>query len=478
MMSNDLKRTLNLPDSISIVIGSMIGSGIFLVSADIARQVDSAWLLMVVWFVAGLTSLSGAMAYGELATNITDAGGQYMYLKKIFNDLTAFLYGWTLLLMIQSAAIAAICIATAKFLGIIVPFVSSEIFIFNIAGHHFLSTQQVIALATCILLTYINSRGVKSGVITQNIFTVTKILSVIAIVLCGIFVGFNWEVVNANFPQGCAVFEFSRSNIEMIATATVGALFATITWNNLTFITGEIIEPEKNVPRALVIGVGSVVILYLLVNAVYVFTIPLDTIKTVNEDIVAAAAMSAMFGKIGEIIIAIIIMISTFGCANGMIMTGARVYYQMAKDRLFFSKLAHLDEKTDVPANSLWAQCAWICLLILFCGNYSELLDYVIYSALIFYVITTIGIFVFRYKFPESEQKLRINSFYGLFFIIASSYIIYSLTIHKALHSMRALGLVLLGIPVYLLWKKFGSHSKMKLAEVTAEEKAAEEAEK
>ena len=188
--------------------------------------------------------------------------------------------------------------------------------------------------------------------------------------------------------------------------------------------------------------------------------------------------MSAMFGKIGEIIIAIIIMISTFGCANGMILTGARVYYQMAKDRLFFSKLAHLDNKTDVPANSLWAQCAWICLLILFCGNYSELLDYVIYSALIFYVITTIGIFVYRFKFPESEQKIRINSFYGLFFIIASSYIIYSLTIHKALHSMRALGLVLLGIPVYLLWKRFGSHSRMKLEEVTQEAKTQEEIQK
>lgn len=468
-MSNDLKRTLNLPDSISIVIGSMIGSGIFLVSADISRQVDSAWLLLVVWFVAGLTSLSGAMAYGELATNITAPGGQYMYLKKIFNDLTAFLYGWTLLLMIQSAAIAAICIATAKFLGIIVPFVSSEIFIFNIAGHHFLSTQQFVAAATCILLTYINSRGIKSGVLTQNIFTVTKILSVIGIVLCGIFVGFNWDVVHANFPQGCAVLEFSRSNIEMLATATVGALFATITWNNLTFISGEIIEPEKNIPKALVIGVGAVVILYLLVNAVYVFTIPLETIKTVNEDIVAAAAMSAMFGKIGEIIIAIVIMISTFGCANGMILTGARVYYQMAKDRLFFRNLAKIDRKSRVPANSLWAQCAWICLLILFCGNYSELLDYVIYSALIFYVITTIGIFVFRYKFPESEQKLRINSFYGLFFIASSSYIIYSLTLHKTLHSMRALGLVLLGIPVYLLWKKFGSRSKLAVPETSQE---------
>ncbi len=450
-MSNDLKRTLSLQDSISIVAGNMVGCGIFLVSAETARLVKSAWLLLVVWIVAGLVSLIGALAYGELAANISEEGGQYMYLKKIYNDITAFSYGWTLFLVIQTGSIAAICLAFAKFLGILVPVVSSTQYLINIGFFH-LSTVQVVALASCIFITYINSRGVEYGVIMQNLFTVTKILSLIAIVVCGIFFGLNWEAIHANFPQGSTVLHFS--DMELVASATVGALFAAITWNNVTFIAGEIKEPEKNIPKAMVYGVGLVVILYLLINAVYVYTIPLDAIANAHEDIVASAVMGAIFGKIGEFVISIVIMISAFGCANGMILTGSRVYYKMAKDRLFFRSLAAINRKTKVPVNSLWLQGIWVCCLILFVGNYNRLLDFVIYINLIFFAITTFGIFVYRKKFPDEPKILTVNNFFPIAFIASTVYIVICLTITKPQFTLPGLLFTIAGLPVYYFWNK------------------------
>lgn len=459
-MSNDLKRTLTLPDSISIVAGSMIGCGIFIVSAETARLVNSAFLLLVVWIVAGFVSLMGALAYGELAANITDEGGQYMYLKKIYNDLTAFSYGWTLFLVIQTGSIAAICLAFAKFLGILVPYISSTNYLFQLGIFH-LSTVQVVALFACVILTYINARGVESGVITQNILTATKILSMVAIIVCGIFFGMNWDAIHFNFPAGSNVIHFS--DIHVIASATVGALFAAITWNNLTFIAGEIKQPEKNIPRAMVYGVGLVLILYLLINAVYVYTIPLDAIKHAHEDIVASAVMGAIFGKIGKDIIALIIMISAFGCANGMILTGSRVYYKMAKDRLFFRSLAAINRRTKVPVNSLWMQCLWICCLILFVGNYNRLLDFVIYINMIFYAITTCGIFVYRKKFPDEPKILRVNNFFPIAFILSSIYIIISLTFDKPKFTLPGLLITLAGFPVYYFWNKAKAKAAEKL---------------
>ncbi|MDD3238463.1 MAG: amino acid permease [Candidatus Gastranaerophilales bacterium] len=450
-MSNDLRRTLSLQDSISMVAGNMIGCGIFLVSAETARIVQSSWMLLIVWLTAGLVSLIGALAYGELAANITEEGGQYMYLKKIYNDLTAFSYGWTLFLVIQTGSIAAICLAFAKFLGILVPFISSTHILFSIGAFH-LSSVQVIAMFICIMLTYINSRGVEYGVLTQNLFTVTKILSLIAIVVCGIFFGMNWDVIHANFPHGCT--QMHLGDLRTIATATVGALFAAITWNNLTFIAGEIKEPEKNIPRAMVYGVGLVVILYLLINAVYVYTIPLDAIQNAHEDIVASAVMGAMFGKVGEAIIAVILMISAFGCANGMIMTGSRVYYKMAKDRLFFRGLAAINRHTKVPVNSLWMQGMWICCLVLFVGDYNLLLDFVIYINLIFYAITTFGIFVYRRKFADEPKILTVNNFFPITFISAITFIVGCLTLDKPTSTLPGLLITLAGFPVYYFWSR------------------------
>lgn len=451
-MNNELKRTLNLKDSISVVVGSMVGCGIFIVSADIARMVNNAWFLILVWIIAGLFSLSGAIAYAEPVLNIKEDGGQYIFLKKMFNDLTAFLYGWSLLLVIQTATIAAVCIAVGKFLGILIPFISSDNFLINFASFK-VSTQQLCAFLVCIVLTYINSRGIKYGVLTQNIFTVTKVLSIVGIIVFGIFFGCNYDVISANFVNTLSFSDFNIANIEIISAATVGAIFAMVTWNNITFISAEVKEPEKNIPLALLWGVIIVMVLYLLINFLYVFSIPIEQIKTAPEDIVAVVLMQNITGALGEIIIALIIMISACGSANGLIMTGARVYYQMAKDNLLFSKLAKVDDKTKTPVNSLVLQCLWASVFIIFCGNYSELLDYVIYAALIFYVLTAIGIFVYRIKNKETIKN-KINSIYAIFFITVGSYILYALTVHKFANSMKTLLIIATGVPIYYIWQK------------------------
>lgn len=449
-MSNEMKRTLSLGDSISIVAGSMIGCGIFIVSADISRQVHTAFLVLLVWILAGFVSYCGAIAYGELAANIPDEGGQYMYLKKIYNDKVAFLFGWTLFLVIQGGTIAAISVACAKFIGLLVPAISAHHVLFTLGPIHF-STQQLFGICTILLLTYINSRGIESGIITQNIFTVTKLLSIAGIILCGAFFGMNWNVIHSNFAH--STFAFHLSDIAKISTATVGALFASISWNNITFIAGEIKEPEKNVKKALAYGVGMVVLLYVLVNVIYTISTPIALIQNAPDDIVAAVSMSAIFGEVGRKIIAVIIMISAFGCANGMVMAGARVYYKMAKDRLFFRNLAFINRKTKVPVNSLWFQCAWIGALIVW-GNYSQLLDFVIFASLIFYVITMIGIFIYRKKYPESNKALRINNFYSITFIVISTYIIGCLAIYKPMTTLPGLVITLAGLPVYFFWNK------------------------
>lgn len=449
-MSDELKRTLSLPDSISMVAGSMIGCGIFLVSADISRQVNSAFLLLVVWLLSGFVAFCGAISYGELASNIPDEGGQYMYLKKIYNDKVAFLFGWTLFLVIQAGTIAAISVAFSKFTGLLVPAISSHNVLFSIGALQ-ISTQKIFGLLTILTLTFINSRGIEYGIITQNLFTVTKLLSIAGVILCGLFFGLNWDVIHTNFAL--STFSFHLSDIAKISTATVGALFASITWNNITFIAGEIKEPEKNVKKALAYGVGLVVLIYMLMNIVYVTTTPISGIQHAPEDIVAAVSMSNMFGEIGKKIIAVVIMISAFGCANGMVLAGARVYYKMAKDRLFFRKLAFINRRTKVPENSLWLQFAWISALILW-GNYTQLLDFVIFASLIFYVVTMVGIFIYRKKYPESDSKFRVNNFYPVSFIIISTYIIGCLAYFKPNYTLPGLLITLAGLPVYFLWNK------------------------
>lgn len=448
-MSQDFKRTLSLTDAISIVAGSMIGCGIFIVSADIARQVNSGLLLILIWIIAGFITLCGGLSLCELASNIADEGGQYVYLKKIFNEKIAFLYGWTLFLVIQTGTIAAVCVAFAKFFGILVPYISGSNVLFSFGFFNF-STQQLFAILTVVFLSYLNSRGIKYGVVTQNIFTVTKVLSLVAIIIVGLFFGFHSNVLQANLNMPVS---FNFETINVMAVAIVGAIFASITWNNITFIAGEVKHPQRNIPKAMVYGVILVVSLYLLMNMIYLGVLPLEAIKNAPQDIVAARTIAEIFGVLGKDAIAIIIMISAFGCANGMILTGSRVYYKMAKDRAFFRPLALINRKTKVPVNSLWAQCIWICILILW-GNYTELLDFVIYASLIFYIIVTAGIFVYRKKFPNKNKKLRINNFFPITFLILATYIVICLSIYKPLYTIPGLLITLAGIPVFHIWKK------------------------
>ena len=449
-MAEKLTRTLTLKDAVSIVAGSMIGSGIFIVSADIARQVNSAVLLIIVWLIAGLNTILGALCYGELSATIPDEGGQYIYLKKIFNEKLAFIYGWTLFLVIQTGTLAAVNIAFAKFIGIIFPFISSGMYLFS-AGNYNFSTQQMFAILAVLLLTFINSRGVKHGVFMQNIFTVTKVFSMVAIIFCGLFLGFSHETIAKNFPAEAWHQALNLSTAKIMGVALVGAMFASITWNNVTFIASEIKNPKKNIPLALIIGTLLVIALYLLINTIYLGVMPLDMIKNAPEDIVAAQLINHIFGSVGMLAVAVVVSISAFGCANGMILTGSRVYYKMAKDRLLFRSLAVINRKTKVPVNSLWLQCGWVCLLILW-GNYSQLLDYVIYASLIFYAITIFGIFKMRKMYGNTN--CRVNSFVPVLFLAISLYVIISLSIYKPLYTLPGLLITLLGLPVYSVWDK------------------------
>lgn len=449
---SELKRTLSLKDAISVVAGSMIGSGVFIVSAGIARETNSAILLILIWMLAGFITLLGALSYGELSSTIPSEGGQYIYLKKIFSKKIAFIYGWTLFLVIQTGTLAAVNIALAKFVGLIFPFFSSSNIIFSIHNYSF-SNQQLLAVIMVLFITFINSRGIKAGVITQNLFTLTKIISIIAIIVCGIFLGFNLDIATSNFSLANNQIQFSFETIKIIALSIVGALFASITWNNVTFITSEIKNPKQNIKKALFIGTILVISLYFLLNLIYLTSLPLDLIKTSSEDIVAAQLIQTIFNSKGLYAIATILIISAFGCANGMILTGSRVYYKMAKDRVFFRSLAYIDRKTRVPQNSLWLQCLWVCILI-FWGNYTQLLDYVIYSAIIFYTITIFGIFKMRKIFPNSESACRVANFIPVTFIVLSCILIILLTIFKPIYTIPGLFISLLGLAVYHHWEK------------------------
>lgn len=447
-MSNNLKRTLNLKDAISIVAGSMIGSGIFIVSAEISRQTNSVIMLLLCWILAGITTLCGALSYGELSSTIPDEGGQYVFLKKIYSEKLAFIYGWTLFTVIQTGTLAAVNIAFAKFIGLIFPVISETTTVFSI-GDYQLSLQRLFAVITVILLTFINSRGVKQGMITQHLFTLTKVCSMILIIALGLLVGFNFDCLRSNFalannaiPKG---FEFFK----VLSVAIVGSMFASITWNNVTFIASEIKKPQRNIPLALLFGTVAVIVLYFLINLIYVGTMPLATIQNSHQDIVAAELINTIYGHGGMVFIAIIIAISAFGCSNGMIMTGSRVYYKMAKDKLFFRALAKINRKTKVPENSLWLQCFWICMLILW-GSYSQLLDYVIYSSLIFYSITIFGIFRMRKLYPKKRGVAKVPNFIIFIFIIMATFIITGLTFYKPQYTVPGLLITLAGIPIYI----------------------------
>ena len=488
-------RGLGLLDSTMLVAGSMIGSGIFIVSADIARLVGSAGWLLVVWAVTGVLTMVAALSYGELAAMMPRAGGQYVYLREAYSPLWGFLYGWTLFLVIQTGTIAAV--AVARFLGVFTSTVSPTQWIVPpiMLSQRYaisLSTQQLVAIVIIVLLTFVNTRGLSLGKLIQNIFTSAKTLSLFALVVLGIFVGRNAGALHANFANFWTPTAVSPITSDLpfigavsatggalgmliaICVGQVGSLFSADAWNNITFTAGEVREPRRNIPLSLLFGTGLVITLYLLANVAYLCVLPLDKIQHAPDDRVGTAAMEVMFGGAGAGIMAVAIMISTFGCCNGLILAGARVYYAMAQDGLFFRATARLNSK-HVPAIALVLQGIWTALLVLprtrnidaatgavTYGNlYSNLLDYIIFAALIFYVLTIAGVFVLRRTRPEAERPYRALGYPILpaLYIVGATAIMLVLLAYRVQTTWPGLLIVISGVPIYFLWKFLGKKS-------------------
>ncbi len=493
-------RGLGLIDSTMIVAGSMIGSGIFIVSADIARQVGSPGLLILTWVITGLLTLTAALSYGELAAMMPAAGGQYVYLRESYGPLWGFLYGWTLFLVIQSGTIAAVGIGFARYLGVLVPSISPVTWIvppINLSRNYAvsLSVQQAVGILMVLLLTWINTRGLKFGKWIQNVFTSAKTLSLLALIVLGVVVGRNAEAMAANFtdfwtPHGAALIQPEAGFVPAVTAAAglmglvvalcvsqVGSLFSADAWNNITFTAGEVKDPRRNIPLSLAIGTGLVITLYILANLAYVCTLPLSDIQNAPDDRVATAALGRIFGTAGAAIMAVAIVISTFGCNNGLILAGARVYYAMARDRLFFRSTGQLNDR-HVPAVGLLLQGIWTALLMLprtrlrnatgeplldpatgaeIYGNlYSNLLDYVVFSVLIFYVLTIAGIFILRRRHPDADRPYRAFGYpvVPALYIVTAGVIMVVLLLYKTQTTWPGLVIILTGIPVYLAWRR------------------------
>lgn len=480
----------------------MIGSGVFIVSADIARLVGSAGWLLVVWGVTGALTIVAALAYGELAAMMPQAGGQYVYLREAYGPLWGFLYGWTLFLVIQTGTIAAVAVAFARFFGLLAPAISPTHWVVPpiILSTNYavsISTQQLVAILVIAFLTLLNTRGLRLGKLIQNVFTSAKTLSLLALILLGLFIGRNADALSANFthwwtPVGVSPIKSDLSFVASVSAtggalgmliavcvAQVGSLFSSDAWNNVTFTAGEVKDPRRNLPLSLAFGTGLVITLYLLANVAYLCVLPLEKIQHAADDRVGTAVMAVMFGGGGAAIMAVAIMISTFGCCNGLILAGARVYYAMAQDGLFFKATGRLNAK-HVPAVALVLQGIWTALLVLprtrlrdpvtsapildasgaeqYGNLYGMLLDYVVFAVLIFYVLTIAGLFVLRRTQPNAERPYRAFGYpvLPLFYIVAATVILLVLAIYRTQTSWPGLLLVLAGVPVYFLWKKQG----------------------
>jgi APA family basic amino acid/polyamine antiporter len=461
----------------SLVVGSMIGSGIFIVSADIARQLGAygpAGLLLC-WLASGAMTLAGALAYAELAAMMPQAGGQYVFLREGLSPASGFLYGWTLFTVIQSGTIAAVGVAFAKFLGVLLPWSSPEVFLrfgsVTMPGGVIelgLSNQRIVAIAMIVLLTALNTRGVSLGAAIQTVFTIAKIGALAALVILGLFVFRNAEIADLNWTNFSGAGTWSLALFPVLATAMVGSLFSSDAWNNVTFAAAEVREPAKNLPRALALGTGLVSLLYLLANVAYLQVLPFGGaadgatvlargIQHATQDRVGVAAFEVMLGGTGAVIMAVAILVSTFGCNNGLILAGPRVYYAMARDGLFFRRAGELDPVTKTPVFGLWTQAAWASLLCL-TGTYNELLNYVIFAALIFYGLTTIALFRLRATRPDVPRPVKAVGYPVLpaLYIVAIVGILVALLADPVQRKFSALGLVIvaLGVPVYALWKR------------------------
>jgi len=461
---NDMKRELGLLDATMLVAGSMIGSGIFIVSSDITRHVGSAGWLIAIWLLTGAITVIAALSYGELSAMFPNAGGQYVYLREAYNRLTAFLYGWALFMVIQAGTIAAVAVAFAKFAAYIFPSLGDDRVVWNLPLVP-VHAAQLVAIATIVLLTWINSRGVRNGKIIQTLFTLIKILSLGGLTVMGLSVGFNEAVWDANWSAawdtlrwdagtGTSVSIGGAAVFAGIVSAMVGSLFSSDAWNNVTFIAGEIRNPRRNIGLSLFLGTLIVMVIYVSANLMYLATLPMEEIAFAPADRVGVAAAQAIFGGAGTVVIAVMIMISTFGCNNGLIMAGARVYYTMAQDGLFFRKAATLN-KSEVPGWGLWAQCIWTSLLCL-TGRYGDLLNYVVFTVLIFYALTITGVFVLRRTRPRAERPYKAFGypFLPACYVLTALTICTGLLIYQPTFTWPGLIIVLLGIPVFFIWNR------------------------
>lgn len=456
------KPTLGLLDATMIVAGSMIGSGIFIVSADITRNVGSAGWLIAVWLITGFMTLTAALSYGELSAMFPKAGGQYVYLKESYNKLTGFLYGWSFFSVIQTGTIAAVGVAFSKFAGYFFPSLemTDENMLAQI-GFVKLYPAQFVSIAIIIFLTYINTKGVQGGKLIQTTFTVTKLLSLFGLIVFGFLLAAKSEVWNANWTDAWTMKNISGDNsitavlgvaaFGAIAASMVGSIFSSDAWNNVTFIAGEIKNPQRNIGLSLFLGTLIVTVIYVAANLMYLSVLPLNDIAHAPQDRVAVSASNLIFGNIGTYVIAVMIMISTFGCNNGLILAGARVYYTMAQDGLFFKKAGELN-KNAVPEWALWAQCVVASLLCL-SGKYGDLLDMVSFIVVIFYVLTIAGIFILRKKRPDVDRPYKAFGYP----VLPAIYMVMGITfcvlliIYKPNFTWPGLIITLIGIPLYYL---------------------------
>jgi basic amino acid/polyamine antiporter, APA family len=456
------KPTLGLLDATMIVAGSMIGSGIFIVSADITRNVGSAGWLIAVWLITGFMTLTAALSYGELSAMFPKAGGQYVYLKESYNKLTGFLYCWSFFSVIQTVTIAAVGVAFSKFAGYFFPSLemTDENMLAQI-GFVKLYPAQFVSIAIIIFLTYINTKGVQGGKLIQTTFTVTKLLSLFGLIVFGFLLAAKSEVWNANWTDAWSMKNISGDNsvtailgvaaFGAIAASMVGSIFSSDAWNNVTFIAGEIKNPQRNIGLSLFLGTLIVTVIYVAANLMYLSVLPLNDIAHAPQDRVAVSASNLIFGNIGTYVIAVMIMISTFGCNNGLILAGARVYYTMAQDGLFFKKAGELN-KNAVPEWALWAQCVVASLLCL-SGKYGDLLDMVSFIVVIFYVLTIAGIFILRKKRPEIDRPYKAFGYP----ILPAIYMLMGITfcvlliVYKPNFTWPGLIITLIGIPLYYL---------------------------
>jgi basic amino acid/polyamine antiporter, APA family len=486
-------RAIGLFDGTMIVVGSMIGSGIFIVAAEISRQTGSAGGLLLTWILTGLLTISAALSFGELAALFPHAGGQYVYLREAYSPLWGFLYGWTLFLVIQTGTIAAVAVGFARYLGVLWPAISPNAWIvhpFALGSKYAisLSIQQLVGVLMIVLLTFINTLGVRLGKLIQNVFTSAKTLSLLGLIFLGIFVGRNAGAVIENFGHFWTVrnpqtiepgANFLKNFVPVVTAASgafglfvaygvaqVGSLFSADAWNNIGFTAAEVKNPKRDVALSMAFGTTIVITLYCLANLAYLCTLPLVQIQTAPDDRVASAALNAIFGPIGAMLMAGAIIISTFGCNNGLILAGARVTYAMAKDGLFFKSTGTLNRK-GVPGTALIFQGVWIAILILLrtrrvdaagavtYGNlYSDLLNYVVFAALLFYVLTIVGIFVLRTKRPDAERPYRAFGYpiVPALYVLAAVAIMLVLLLYQTQTAGKGLEIVLIGVPVYLLW--------------------------